>query len=105
MNYIKLLSNHPFMKITIANAIGRFGDSLDMLLFSWLIYDITKEASWSAMMVACNIVPSIVLQPIAGVLIEHKEKLCIFVIYAVHFVLLYSLFFFFIRCYIPMYSF
>lgn len=74
MNYIKLLSNHPFMKITIANAIGRFGDSLDMLLFSWLIYDITKEASWSAMMVACNIVPSIVLQPIAGVLIEHKEK-------------------------------
>ena len=107
MNYIKLLSNHPFMKITIANAIGRFGDSLDMLLFSWLIYDITKEASWSAMMVACNIVPSIVLQPIAGVLIEHKEKrkimylcdicrsFCVFILSLL----------FFIRCYIPLYSF
>lgn len=62
------------MNVTIANAIGRLGDSLDMLLFSWLIYSITNEASWSAILVAFNMLPSIILQPIAGVLIENKEK-------------------------------
>lgn len=74
MKYKNLLSNPPFLRITIANALGRFGDSLDMLLFSWLIYEITNEVSWSAIMVAFNMLPSILLQPIAGVLIENKEK-------------------------------
>ena len=74
MNYRELLLNKPYFNITVANALNRLGDSLDVLLFTWLIYDVTKNASYSAFMVACNILPSILLQPIAGVFVENINK-------------------------------
>ena len=52
MNYRELLLNKPYFNITVANALNRLGDSLDVLLFTWLIYDVTKNASYSAFMVA-----------------------------------------------------
>ena len=74
MKYKMLLRNKSYIKVTLANAINRLGDSLDVLLFSWLIYDISKNAALSAFMIACNMIPTVILQPIAGVIVERKDK-------------------------------
>ena len=37
-----------------ANAINRFGDSIDAIAFSWLAYQITGSAVWLAMIYAFN---------------------------------------------------
>lgn len=40
-----LLKNKQYLKLIFANMISRFGDSIDMLTFAWLIYELTGSAS------------------------------------------------------------
>ena len=69
-----LLHQTDYMKVLIANTISRFGDSIDAIAFSWMVYAITKSASWSAIILALNYLPTIVIQPIAGTLVERMNK-------------------------------
>lgn len=62
------------MKITIAGVINRFGDSIDAIAFTWLVYALTGNATWSALMFAANQLPSVLVQPFAGVFVEGMEK-------------------------------
>lgn len=58
----------------VAGLINRFGDSIDAIAFTWLVYAITGKASWSALVFAANQLPSVLVQPFAGVLVEGMDK-------------------------------
>jgi MFS family permease len=71
---ILLRNNHQYLKLIFANIINRFGDSVDMIAFSWLTYEVTKSASWAAIIVGVNLMVSIIFQPIVGGYVEGKNK-------------------------------
>lgn len=73
-SYKSVLQEHQFLKMILANVISRFGDSLDMIAFSWMVYAITGSAIWIAVIFGCNSLPSIFLQPFAGVYVERMSK-------------------------------
>ena len=72
--YRDVLTQHQYMKLLCANVINRFGDSVDSIAFTWLIYAITGSASWSAVMFGLNQLPTMLLQPLAGAWVEKADK-------------------------------
>lgn len=74
IGYKEVFSQKQYIKMIVANVINRFGDSIDTLAFSWIVYEITGEASWSAIIFAINMLPSIFFQPFAGALAEGLNK-------------------------------
>lgn len=72
--YIKLLRNSNYLKLFIADSISRFGDSIDSIVMTMLVYTLTQSASWSAFIFAMNRIPTIFIQPLAGTYIEKKNK-------------------------------
>lgn len=78
--YRSLLDQRQYLKMMAANVVSRFGDSLDAIAFSWIMYEVTGSASLMALILALNYLPSILLQPFAGVWVERlsKKKVMIF---------------------------
>lgn len=74
IGYRQILKQKEYCKIIFANLINRFGDSIDAIAFSWLVYQVTQSASWSAIIFALNTLPSILLQPLAGAAVERMNK-------------------------------
>ncbi len=62
------------MKLFIANVINRFGDAIDALAFAWMVYEITGQRSWSAVIFGLNSLPTILFMPFAGVWVERINK-------------------------------
>lgn len=63
-----------FMKLTIANFISRFGDSIDSIAYAWMVYKLTGSKLLMGTLFAVNAIPNIVLSPFSGVLADHFEK-------------------------------
>lgn len=74
LGYKALLEEKNYMRVFCANMVNRFGDSIDALAFAWMVYEITGDRSWSALIVAFNTIPTIALMPFAGVLVEKYDK-------------------------------
>lgn len=74
IGYRQVFSQKEYCKIIFANLISRFGDSIDAIAFTWLVYAVTKSASWAAIISACNMLPTIFLQPFAGAAVERRDK-------------------------------
>lgn len=72
--YRSILSHRCFMQNLIANFINRIGDSIDMIAFSWLVYGLTESAGWSAIVLGVNMMPNVLIQPIAGAIVERMPK-------------------------------
>ena len=72
--YLQIFKQREIMKMTGANFINRFGDSIDMIAFTWLIFELTGSASWSAIMLGVNMIPNVLVQPFAGAIVERMEK-------------------------------
>lgn len=72
--YRALYKHQNFMKLLLANFINRMGDSIDMIAFSWLVYSLTGSAAWSAVILGVNMIPNVILQPIAGAFVEQRKK-------------------------------
>ena len=66
--------NNSFFKLMFANSISRFGDSIDMVAFAWLTYQITNSETWSAIVVGVNQLVTILCQPIVGSIVENINK-------------------------------
>lgn len=79
IGYRQVLTQKEYCKIIFANLISRFGDSIDAIAFTWLVYDATKSASWAAIITACNMLPTILLQPFAGAAVERRSKKAIMI--------------------------
>ncbi|MFV0343812.1 MAG: MFS transporter [Anaerocolumna sp.] len=74
IGYRQIFRQKEYMKTVIAAVINRFGDSIDSIAFTWLVYQITQSAAWSAIIFGVNRIPTILLQPFAGAAIEGKNK-------------------------------
>lgn len=74
VGYKDLLKQKEYLKLLFANVISRFGDSVDELAFTWLVYRVTGSAAWSAILFALNQLPSIIVQPFTGALVEGMNK-------------------------------
>ena len=74
IGYREILTQREYCKIILANVVNRFGDSIDSITFTWLVYAITGSAAWSAVIYAFNMLPTIVVQPFAGAFVERRNK-------------------------------
>lgn len=66
--------NRNYRLLMLANAVNRFGDSVDAIVFTWLTYTLTQQAAFSALIFAANRLPSVLLQPLTGVWMERRPK-------------------------------
>ena len=71
---LAVFGNRNYRLLMLANAVNRFGDSVDAIVFTWLTYTLTRQAAFSALVFAANRLPSVVLQPLAGVWMERRPK-------------------------------
>lgn len=71
--YGKLLKNRNYMAMLSANLINRFGDCVDVMAVTWLMYQISGSASASALNYGLNAVPTILLQPVCGAFVEKRD--------------------------------
>ena len=72
--YKDVLKNREYRKLLLSSMINRFGDSIDAIAFTWLVYQITKSASWAALIYGLNVLPNIVVQPFIGPIVEKMNK-------------------------------
>ncbi len=80
--YGEIIKEREYRKLIFATVINRFGDSVDAIAFTWLVYQITHSAAWSAIVFALNTLPNVVVQPFAGAIVEKMNKK--YVIVATH---------------------
>ncbi|WP_229106715.1 MFS transporter [Paenibacillus sp. 1001270B_150601_E10] len=74
IRYRDIAIQTQYVKLMAANVINRFGDSLDMIAFSLMVYSITGSAAWVALVFGFNALPTILLQPFAGAIVEGLNK-------------------------------
>lgn len=72
--YVPLWHNHNYRKLILADLCNRFGDKVDMIALSWLIYDVSKNPAYSAINFGVNMLPNIILQPLLGPFVEKRNK-------------------------------
>ncbi len=80
-SYRPLLTQREYLKLIAANVVNRFGDSIDAIAFSWLMYEITQSAALMALILGLNYLPTILLQPFTGALVEHLSKKKVMIIF------------------------
>jgi len=73
-NYLKILKESEYRKLLFSNLINRFGDSVESIAFTWVVYQITNSAAWSAIIFALNMLPNVIVQPFAGAIVEKMNK-------------------------------
>ena len=80
IGYKDIFRQKEYMKMIIAALINRFGDSIDAIASTWIVYEITGSASWSAIIFGLNKIPSILVTPFAGAWVEGRNKKNIMVV-------------------------
>lgn len=50
--YRKILSEKEYRKLLFSNLINRFGDSVEAIAFTWMVYQITHSAVFAAVILA-----------------------------------------------------
>ena len=78
--YREVLKNKEYRKLLTAAIINRLGDSIDSIASAWIVYELTSNAMWSAIVFGINKVPSVIIAPFAGAWVEGKKKKGIMVI-------------------------
>lgn len=78
--YGKLLKNKNYCKDLASTIVNRFGDSVDAIASSWIVYELTGQAAWSAIIYAINRLPTIIVTPLVGPWVENHSKKRIMVI-------------------------
>jgi len=80
-SYRPLRAEKEYLKLIAANIINRFGDSIDGIAIAWLMYQITHSAALMALILGLNYVPTILLQPFTGAMVEHLSKKRVMVLF------------------------
>ena len=57
-SYQELKPQKEYLKIIAANVVSRFGDSIDAIAFSWMMYQVTGSASMMALIFGLNYIPT-----------------------------------------------
>lgn len=80
IGYRDIFRQTEYMKMMVAALINRFGDSIDAIASTWIVYEITGNAAWSAIIYGLNKIPSIVITPLAGAWVEGRKKKTIMIV-------------------------
>ena len=80
IDYREVLKESGYRKLLISTMINRFGDSLDAVAFTWLVYQVTHSGTWSAIIFGMNILPNVIIQPFAGAVVERLDKKTVIVL-------------------------
>ena len=72
--YRDVLRQKKYPLLLSSNLVNRFGDAVDTLAFSWLVYAFTGEGMWAAIVFAVNKIPSVFFLPLSGAIVEKYEK-------------------------------
>lgn len=75
-----ILRNSRYMKMFIANAISRFGDSVDMIAFGYMVYAMTGSKVLLASIYVCNVLPNILFSTFSGTVVDFFSKKKVIVI-------------------------
>ena len=81
--YRPLKTQKEYLKLIAANVINRFGDSIDGIAIAWLMYEITNSAALMALILGLNYIPTILLQPFTGAMVEHLSKKRVMILFDV----------------------
>lgn len=79
MKYGELKTETQYLKKLTADLVSRFGDSLDAIAYSWMVYALTGSAALSAVTFAVNTLVSVILSPFSAALITNWNKKTIIV--------------------------
>jgi len=82
-SYRPLKAEKEYLKLIAANIINRFGDSIDGIAIAWLMYQITHSAAMMALILGLNYLPTILLQPFTGAMVERLSKKRVMVLFDV----------------------
>ncbi len=82
-SYRALNTQKEYLKLIAANVINRFGDSIDGIAIAWLMYEITNSAALMALILGLNYIPTILLQPFTGALVERLQKKRVMILFDV----------------------
>ena len=74
INYKEVLKGRGYRKLFATTIINRFGDKIDAIAFTLLVYQVTHSGAWSAIIFALNILPNVIVQPFAGAAVERLDK-------------------------------
>ena len=80
IGYKDIFKQKEYMKMMVAALINRFGDSIDAIASTWIVYELTGSAVWSAVIFGVNKVPSVFVTPLAGAWVEGRNKKVIMII-------------------------
>ncbi len=72
--YRDILKNADYRKLLFANVINDFGDSIDAIAFTWLTYQLSHSASLSALVLAANLLPTVIFQPLFSPITDRLPK-------------------------------
>jgi len=71
---MKTIINKNYTKLLAATFITRFGDYIDSIAFSWMVYVMTGSRVLMGSIFAISIIPNIIVLPFAGVLADSFNK-------------------------------
>lgn len=74
IGYKEIFAQKEYMKSVIASVINRFGDSVDAIASTWIVYELTSNAMWSALIYGMNTLPTVLVTPFAGAFVEKKKQ-------------------------------
>lgn len=78
--YKNLWKEKNYVKVILAHIITRLGDGIDMIAFSWLVYEVTGSTVLTASIYGVNIIPNITIGLISGVICQYaSEKMVMFI--------------------------
>ena len=77
---MKAIINKNYTKLLTGVFITRFGDSIDSIAFSWLVYIMTGSRVLMGSIFAISILPNIIVLPFGGVIADTFNKKTIAII-------------------------
>jgi len=75
-----IFTNKNISKLILSNTITRFGDSVETIAFSWVVYQLTGSLSIMGLVFALNFIPNIIFAPFAGVYADRHNRKSIVII-------------------------
>ena len=70
----ELTVSRPFTYLLLARVISRFGDSIDSIAYSWMVYMLTGSKVLMGTLFALNYVPNLLFSFFAGTLVDRWPK-------------------------------
>ncbi|MTI69292.1 MAG: MFS transporter [Firmicutes bacterium] len=70
----EILKYRDFIKLFIANLISRFGDSIDMIAYGYMVYKLTGSKLSLATIYISNVLPNILFSSFSGTIVDFFSK-------------------------------